>query len=141
MNMSKITYNAESLKIMTLFEKITRTRIKDYFVDDNDLQTFVVDEKNLGKAIGKQASNVKKLQTMFNQKIRMIGYSTDLEKFVRNLIYPINAEIEILDNTITLKSNDTKTKSFLIGRNQSNIKNNLNIIKKYFKTIQKIEVK
>ena len=139
--MSKITYNAQSLKIMTLFEKITRTRVKDYFLDDNDLHTFVVENVNLGKAIGKNASNVKKLQNLLKNKIRIIGFSNNIEKFVKNLIYPIKAEIEINNNLITLRSNDTKTKSFLIGRNKSNIKNNLNIIRKYFKNIEKIEVK
>ena len=77
--MSRI-YNAESLKIMTLFEKITRTRIKDYFIDDNNLQTFVVDEIVLGKAIGKQAVNVKKLQKLLNSKIRIVGFSNNPEK-------------------------------------------------------------
>lgn len=139
--MSRIIYNAESLKIMSLFEKITKTRIKDYFVDNNDLQTFVVNEKDLGKAIGKQASNVKKLQSLFNKKIRIIGFTDDPVKFVKNLIYPIIAEIELNEDVISLSSQDTKTKSFLIGRNQSNLKNNLNIVQKYFKHIKKIEVK
>jgi|SaaInlV_120m_DNA_4_1040238.scaffolds.fasta_scaffold14157_2 transcription termination/antitermination protein NusA len=137
--MSRI-YNAESLKIMTLFEKITRTRIKDYFIDDNNLQTFVVDEIVLGKAIGKQAVNVKKLQKLLNSKIRIVGFSNNPEKFTKNLIYPLKAEIELKENIILIKSTDTKTKAFLIGRNQVNLKNNLKILKKYFKNIEDLKV-
>ncbi len=63
--MSKITYNADLLKIMSLFEKITRTRIKDCFIDNNSLLTFVVPDFQIGKAVGKNAVNVKKQKTSF----------------------------------------------------------------------------
>ncbi|MFH2021475.1 MAG: NusA-like transcription termination signal-binding factor [archaeon] len=138
--MSKITYNADSLKLMSLFENVTRTRIKDYFVDDNDITTFVVDEVFLGKAIGKQAVNVKKLEQMLGKRIRMIGFNQDPAKFAKNLIYPMKAEIEVKENIIYLKGDSSSTKAMLIGRNQSNIKNNLNIIKKYFKEIVGLKV-
>ena len=39
--MTKITYDANLLKIMTLFETLTGTRLKDCFYDDNNLLTFV----------------------------------------------------------------------------------------------------
>jgi NusA-like KH domain protein len=138
--MSKIIYNADSLKIMTLFEKVTRTRLKDYFVDNNDLMTFVIDEAFLGKAIGKQASNVKKLEQLFKRKIRLLGFSNNLAKFVKNLIYPVKAEIEQQEKIVVIKANETKSKAMLIGRNQINLKNNLMIIKKYFKNIEQIKV-
>jgi NusA-like KH domain protein len=138
--MSKITYNADSLKIMSLFESVTRTHIKDYFVDDNNVMTFVVDEVFMGKAIGKQAANVKRLEALLKKKIRILGFSQDLPRFVKNLIYPLDAEVEVQDKTILIKGGSTSNKAFLIGRNQSNLKNNLEIIKKYFKEIENIKV-
>ncbi len=135
------TYNADSLKMMSLFERITRTRLKDYFKDNNDLQTFVVEEKDLGKAIGKQAANVKKLQKLLNQKIRIIGFNDDPVRFTNNLIYPLKARVELEDNKLVISSQDTKTKAFLIGRNKSNLNNNLKIIQKYFKDIKNIEIR
>lgn len=139
--MSKITYNAESLKIMTLFEKVTRTRLKDYFSDENSFMTFVVDSPYVGKAIGKKAVNVKKLEQLFNKKIKILGFDKTPEKFVNNLIFPLKAQVIIENNIVIIKTQDTKTKAFLIGRNRSNIKNNLMIIRKYFRDIEKIEIK
>jgi len=138
--MSKIIYNAQNLKTMSLFEKITRTRVKDHFTDDNGIMTFVVQDVDLGKAVGKKAANVKKLEKMLKRKIKILGFNPSPVKFAQNLIYPFKADIDIQDDAIIMKSDDTKTKAFLIGRNQSNLKNNLNIIKKYFKQIKAIKV-
>lgn len=129
-------YNLELLKIMSLFEKVTRTRLKDCFFDDNDLLTFVVDAPYLGKAIGKRAANVKKLENLLKKKIKIVGFTDSPEKFVENLIYPIKAEVVKVDNLITIKGPDTKSKAILIGRNQSNLKNYKNIVNKYFKDIE-----
>jgi NusA-like KH domain protein len=137
--MSKIVYNAESLKVMTLFENVTRVRVKDYFLDDNELMNFVVDEVMLGKAIGKQAANVKKLEAMFKKKIKIVGFNPSPRKFLKNLLYPLQVEVEGEEEILMVKANDQKTKSFVIGRNQANLKNNLEILKKYFK-INEIKV-
>ena len=73
--MSKITYNAELLKIMMLFERITRAKLKDAFYDNNSLLTFIVAENEIGKAIGKKAVNVKKLERLLKRKIKIVERS------------------------------------------------------------------
>ncbi len=138
--MSKIKYDAQLLKLMTLFERVTRTHVKDAFYDNNELLTFVVPQKDIGKAIGKNASNVKKLKDMLKRNIKIVAFNSSPTKFVENLIYPIKARVEKQENTITIAGNDTKTKGILIGRNKSNIKNTEKIVKKYFKTIEEIKV-
>lgn len=137
--MSRIVYNADDLKIMALFEKVAGTRLKDYFVDENSLMTFVVDEVNVGKAIGKQAANVRRLELMLKRKIKILGFNQDPKKFLKNLLYPLTVEVEG-DDVLIIKAQDSKTKAFAIGRNQSNIKNNLGIMNKYFKEIKEIKV-
>jgi N utilization substance protein A len=138
--MSKITYDAQLLKLMPLFERVTRTRVKDVFYDDNELLTFVVPQKDIGKAIGKNASNVKKLKGMLKRNIKIVAFNSSPTKFVENLIYPIKAQVEKQGNTIVIKGNDTKSKGILIGRNKSNIINTQNIVNKYFKDIEEIKV-
>ncbi len=134
--MSKITYNAEILKLMSLFEKITKTRIKDCFIDNNELLTFVVHDVELGKAIGKQANNVKKLEKLLKRKIRILGFNDSALQFIKNLLYPFtDVDIEQKDNIFYIKTKDLKTKSYLIGREQSNIKNLNIILQKYFKDL------
>ena len=134
--MSRITYNADALKTMSLFEKITKTNLKDCFTDDNGLLTFVVNEINLGKAIGKQAANVKNLERLFKRKIKILGFNPRIEKFIKNLVYPLKVEVEMQESIAMIKADDTKTKAFLIGRNQTNLKNNSKILQKYFKNIE-----
>lgn len=125
---------------MSLFEKITRTRIKDCFVDDNNLMTFVVQGFEIGKAVGKNAANVKKLEHLLKRKIKIVAFNPSAVLFIKNLIYPVKAEVNEQDNIITIKANDTKSRAFLIGRNRANLKNNLKITKKYFKEIVDIKV-
>ena len=100
--MSRITYNADSLKIMFLFEKTTRIRLKDFFVDDNNLTSFVVAKEDLGKAIGKNGINVKTISYKLQKQIKIIEYNPDLVKFVENSIYPIKAVITLENNNIKI---------------------------------------
>jgi len=131
--MNKTIYNNEILKIMSLFEKITRTEIKDAFIDDNDLLTFIVKEGQLGKAIGKKAVNVKRIEDMLKRKIKILEFSPVMIKFIKNLIYPLKAEEIIQEGSIVIiKGPDTKTKGLLIGRNAKNLRNTEKIVKKYF---------
>ena len=138
--MSKITYNNELLKIMTLFEKVTKAKLKDCFIDQNSLLTFVVHQNEIGKAIGKNAKNVKKLRNLLNRKIKIVEFNPKVETFVRNLIRPLRVKkIEKKDDTIFIEGPDTRTKGLLIGKNSKNLQNMENIVKKYF-SIQKIKV-
>ena len=138
--MSKITYDANLLKLMTLFETVTRSRVKDCFTDDNELLTFVVNDFQLGKAVGKGASNVKKLENMLKRKIKILGFNPNPVQFIKNLIYPVKAEVEFNDNIVQIKVNDSKSKAFLFGRNRVNLNNNLKITNKYFKEIKAIKI-
>ncbi|NTV24524.1 MAG: NusA-like transcription termination signal-binding factor [Nanoarchaeota archaeon] len=142
--MSKITYNLELMNLMNLFEKVTRTRVKDCFIDESNessLLTFVVQDYDVGRAIGKQAANVKHLESMLKKRVRILGFNNSPVQFVKGLIYPVqDAEIELSEGTIIIKAKDAKTKGFLIGRNQSALKNNLDIVQKYFKDVHQIKI-
>jgi N utilization substance protein A len=138
---SKIVYTGETLKLMSLFESVTRTRLKDCFVDNNDLMTFIVVNGDIGKAIGKNASNVKKLEEMLNRKIKIVEFNSEKIGFIRNLIYPIRPRNVVeKDNTITVESGDSKSRGLLIGRNASSLRNFEAIAKKYFPDIKEIKV-
>ena len=55
--MTKIKYDANIMKYMSLFESITRVKLKDCIADDK--LTFIVEEGGIGRAIGKNGSNAK----------------------------------------------------------------------------------
>lgn len=130
--MTKIKFDIQLMKFMTLFESITRSKVKDVIKTDDQL-IFIVNPGEIGRAIGKKASNIKKLEKAFKRDVRVVEYSDELENFVRNVIIPLKAEqIDINDRTVTIKSPDTKTRGYLIGRGGSRLRHYESIVKRYF---------
>lgn len=134
---TKIKYDSEIMKLMTLFESMTGAKLKDCILNERLL--FIVEENEIGKAIGKKGSNIKRLETMLNKRIKVVEFSSDVLQFIKNMLYPLQTSgIENKDDVIEIRS-DTKTKSLIIGRNQQNLKNLISIVKRFF-DIQEIRV-
>jgi N utilization substance protein A len=139
--MERIKYDVSLIKTMSLFETITRTQLKDSFIDKNSMLIFVVDEPLMSRAIGKAGVNVKKMESMLNRKIKILGFTPNLHQFMRNLLYPLHVEnILEQEGIITIEGNDSRTKGLLIGKNSQNLKNNLSIVQRYFEDIKEIKV-
>lgn len=122
----------DTIQNINLFERITRAKVKNYFVN-NETLNFIVENIEMGKAIGKNASNVKKLNSLFNKKIRIIEYDSNPVNFFKKLIYPLKLQEINLNNSVMEINADTKTKALLIGRNQKNLKIYNDILNYYFK--------
>lgn len=135
----KIVYTKDLLDIMSFFSALTGSQLKDCF-EVEEMIYFVVEPGQIGKAIGKGAANVKKLQEKLNKKIRLVEFNPDLIKFVTNLTYPFKVDAITEENgLIKIKSQDYQTKALLIGRNAKNLKTMTNVVKRYF-TINEIKV-
>jgi N utilization substance protein A len=128
--MQKIIYNQGVMGFITFFESMTHTAVKDCI--ESQQLIFVVDPGNMGKAIGRQGSNVKRLEAALNRKIKIVEFNPLATEFVKNLISPLRAEVSEEDGTILLSSNDTRTKSLLIGRNSKNLETYEGIVGRYF---------
>ena len=114
--MVRVKLDQETLGLSSLMERVTQTRVKDCF-QDNDTIYFVVAPGDLGKAIGKGGVNVKRVQNELGKRIKVIEYSDDLARFIRNIIYPLSIEkITIQENKVLLEDQSKKAKSLLIGR-------------------------
>ncbi len=129
-----ISYSQEIIGYINVFERATRAHVKDCFVDEGVL-VFVINQGDIGKALGKGGINIKKLGFKLKKRIKLIEYSTDIKRFVRNLVYPIKpVEINIIENNIIVKCANNKEKGQIYGRNKENLKKINELIKKYFKT-------
>ncbi|MEM0230727.1 MAG: NusA-like transcription termination signal-binding factor [Candidatus Woesearchaeota archaeon] len=138
--MGKIVYDQELMKTISFFEAMTGARVKDCFKEKDDTLTFVVEEGEIGKAIGRGGSNIRRLETALNRKIKIVEFNPELTTFARNLIMPLRAEkIELKDKVLFIKGGDAKIRGMLIGRDSKNLKSHEEIIKKYF-DIEKIRV-
>ncbi len=137
--MSKIVYDEMSMKFMVLFETMTKANLKDCIIND-DIIFFIVEENQIGKAIGKQGSNIRNLQKALKRRIKIIEYSNDLIKFINNFIYPIKAkDIKNEDGVIKIMTPDIESRGVLIGKNATNLRSFESVVKRYF-PIEEIKI-
>ncbi len=132
--MSRIKYDINLMKFMQLFENLTRARLKDCISgEDNEQLTFVVEENEIGKAIGKGGSNVRRLEDLLKKKIKIVEFNNDIKQFIRNFVLPLQVkDINQEDSIITITGFDTKTKGLLIGRDRKNLNTLKDVVKRYF---------
>ncbi len=120
------------MKYMSLFETLTQSKLKDCIINENKV-IFIVEENQIGKAIGKGGVNVKKIENILNKKIKVSEFSSNALQFIKNFIYPLKPRgIKEENKIITIIGNDTKTKGILIGRDSKNLNNLKSIVKRYF---------
>lgn len=117
----RLKLDQDSLGLSSLFERLTRVRVKDCFRSEDTIY-FVVAAGDAGKAIGKGAVNIRKAQISFGKKIRVVEYRDDVRSFIKNLIHPLLVEeIAEEDGQVILRDSNYSVKSKLIGRNRKNL--------------------
>ena len=136
--MEKIKYNADIIQYISLFESLTGAKAKDCIASEHIL--FIVHENEMGKAIGKHGSNIKRIEGILKKNIRLVEFSNNIAQFIQNLMYPLMAkEIKEENGIVSICCPDTKTKGMLIGRDRQNINHLTAIVKRYF-DIEEIKI-
>lgn len=125
----------DDLSMFSNFEKITHVMPSDYLSTETSI-IFLVGGESLGKAIGKQASNIKKLAVVFRKRVIIIADSDDPEGFVRNFFGNIAIhDIEIRDvmgEKNIMLTIEEKDRGIAIGRDGERIKAAKSFLKKKF---------
>jgi N utilization substance protein A len=125
-------FDLDTIRIITLFESVTRTNVKDCF-SLNETLVFIVKEGQVSKAVGKGGVNVKKISNMLNKRIKIVEHKSEPVKFIKGFISPIVAEeITVEDGIMTIKVTSTKDKGLLIGRDRKNLNVLNDLVSKYF---------
>ena len=85
----EIKLSSEELKLIALFQKITRSSARDV-VEDEKLGRliFVVNEGKMGLAIGKGGVNIKNLQNIIKKPVELVEYAPEPETFLKNMLNP-----------------------------------------------------
>jgi len=120
----RITFDTETIRLITLFENVTKATVTDCFINDsNDTVYFIIDEGKIGLAIGKNGSNVKHVEKLIKKNVKVFEFSKDLVKFVKNVIpYVINADVRNNGKEIIVAINvEKKNKAVVIGRDGKNL--------------------
>jgi len=84
----RLKLDLNQMGVSSIVERITGVLVKDSFKGD-DVIYFVVAPGHLGKALGKNGVNIKKIQDTLDKKVRIIEFRSNLIEFVKNVIYPV----------------------------------------------------
>lgn len=125
--------DARLIGFINTFETLTRSKVKDAFFDENNLLVFVIVNGDIGRAIGRAGSNIRRLASILKKRIRAVEFNEDPVEFVKNCIFPIKPKsISKEDNIIKIEGGDSSTKAMLMGRDRKNLKGLNRIVRKYF---------
>ncbi|MFN7991228.1 MAG: NusA-like transcription termination signal-binding factor [Candidatus Micrarchaeia archaeon] len=125
----------DDLSMFSNFEKITHVMPSDYLNTESSI-IFLVGHESLGKAIGKQAANIKKLAVVFRKRVIIVADSDEPEGFVRNFFGNIGIiDIEIRDvmgEKNIMLTIEEKDRGIAIGRDGERVKAAKSFLKKKF---------
>ncbi len=129
------TIDMQDLRYLNLFNKITRISTK-YCFEYNNTIYFCVPKGLISKAVGENASNIRRISEVIKKRVRVIPIPRDIgdaKAFIETLANPVQIkEIEINENEIIVGGN-VQTKAALIGRNKRRLIEMQEIIKDFFK--------
>ncbi len=79
----------DQIRMINALESISGVSARDCVVD-REIVSFLVPPKDVGKAIGKKAVNVKKLNDALGKKIEILSYNQDFGSFLKAAMSEIN---------------------------------------------------
>ena len=79
----------EEIRFINALTAVSGVSAKDCIID-NKVICYLVNKDDVGKAIGKGASNIKKLGKKLNRNVEIIGHYKDVEEFVKKSLYNIS---------------------------------------------------
>ncbi len=114
--------DSNSLELMKVFEQRTGAKVADVVEDDKGI-VFIVEEGQIGKAIGKQGSTLTKLREAFSPKnVEVIEDASDMRSMIdKTLRGAVIRNVEQNNNQVVI-SVDSTTRGIAIGKGGSNIK-------------------
>jgi len=119
-----IIFDTETIRLVALFENVTKATVKDCFINDsNGIVYFIVDEGKIGLAIGKNGKSIKHVESLIKKRVKVFEFSKDLVKFAKNVIpYVNNAHARNNGKDVIVEVNvDKKNRAMVIGRDGRNL--------------------
>lgn len=126
----------DDLNMFSSFERVTRVMPSDYLVTESSI-VFLVSKESLGKAIGKKACNIEKLNQVFRKRVIISADSDTPEGFVRSFFGNIaiqNIEVrDVMGEQAIMMTVEEKDRGIAIGRSGERIKAAKSFLMKKFK--------
>ena len=134
----EIKLSSDELKLIALFQKITRASARDVINDEKlNRLIFVVNEGKMGLAIGKGGANIKNLQNIIKKPIELVEYAAEPEAFLKNILnakFVLDVKFsERLDGTTQAQITvDAEKKGVVVGREGRHAEKARLLAKRYF---------
>jgi N utilization substance protein A len=125
--MPQVTLTEECMRLISQFESLTGAGSRDCIVDNrNERIIFVINPGDMGLAIGKSGSSIKKASDVMGKRIEVVEYSADPSQFLRNCFLPaqvtgIDFDTDEEDQQIALIEVRDEDRGLAIGKAGKNI--------------------
>ncbi|MCX8151279.1 MAG: NusA-like transcription termination signal-binding factor [Candidatus Bathyarchaeota archaeon] len=136
---------AEEMRYIALFENVSGASVKDCIIDEEGGRViFIVNQGQVGVAIGKGGRNIHTLERMTGKKQEIIEYSDDPVQFIKNALKPaVVREVRVTERTdgkkMAVVTINPKDKGVAIGKNGKNAERLRFLAKRYF-DIQNVSI-
>ncbi|MEM2115553.1 MAG: NusA-like transcription termination signal-binding factor [Candidatus Woesearchaeota archaeon] len=122
----------ELLNSINVFLNVSNAKLKDCFNYEGVIY-FIVDEGELGKAVGLKGVFAKTIRERLKKNIKIVEFSKDPVKFIKNFLLPIQVDdIFIQDNVIYVVQLDKFQKAKIIGKQKKNLNLMNELVKQYY---------
>ena len=137
--LARLKLDRDALGLSSLLEKISHVQVKDCFQDE-DTVYYIVETGQVGKAIGKKAQNIHKIQEDLDKRVRVIEFKEKVEDFVKSIIYPLEMEQVVINEEgfVEIRDSRKKAKSLLIGRGGKNLQLINRAVRRFFNVEVKV---
>jgi len=133
----RIKFDTDQIRYIAIFESITGAAVKDCVVNKEDNRvTFVVSKGEIGKAIGRGGSKIRRLRELIGKPVDIIEYSDDPEQFIVNVFQPAKIKkVHISDRKdgrkVALVEVSERDKGRAIGKGGKNIERAKALVKRH----------
>ncbi|MGC9435402.1 MAG: NusA-like transcription termination signal-binding factor [Methanomicrobiales archaeon] len=125
--MAEVRLTEECMHLISQFESITGAGSRDCIVDPrNDRLIFVINPGEMGLAIGKGGSSVKRASEAMGMRVEVVEYSDNAEQFIRNCFLParvtgITFATDENDERVAIVEVEESDRGLAIGKEGKNI--------------------
>jgi N utilization substance protein A len=125
--MPQVVLTEECMRLISQFESLTGAGSRDCIVDNrNERIIFVINPGDMGLAIGKSGSSIKKASDVMGKRIEVVEYSADPVQFLRNCFLPaqvteIDFDTNEEDQRVALVEVRDEDRGLAIGKAGKNI--------------------
>ncbi|MDX1611465.1 MAG: NusA-like transcription termination signal-binding factor [Candidatus Thermoplasmatota archaeon] len=124
--MAERKIDLRSMRLLSSFEELTRVQPLD-IVETEDRYVFLVNEEDVGRAVGKGGSRLKRVREKMGRNIDVVAYAEDPKELVSNFFRPYDVQgVELEDHREGGQRARVKVapkdKGRAIGKGGSNVK-------------------